>query len=218
MLQFLLGRTSDRKLRLFSLLCCRRIEPWLKDQRSLRAIDVSEQYAEGLVGRKALNAARRDAFAAMKDAERLPVIGDDQRAVEHATVAALNACSGKFREGTEENNLVFTAGCVASLLTSLAGNDWRRAYKSELSYQLTLLRDIFGNPFRPVAFDPRWRTADVLGLARAIYEDRAFDRLPLLADALMDAGCGHDDILGHCRGGGPHVRGCWAVDLVLGKE
>jgi hypothetical protein len=80
------------------------------------------------------------------------------------------------------------------------------------------LRDIFGNPFRPVAFDPRWRTGDAVGLARAIYEDRAFERLPLLADALMDAGCADEQVLGHCRSEGPHVRGCWVVDLVLGKE
>jgi hypothetical protein len=77
---------------------------------------------------------------------------------------------------------------------------------------------LFGNPFRPLAFDSRWRTADVLGLARGIYEDRAFERLSLLADALMDAGCDSEDTLSHCRGPGPHVRGCWVVDLVLGKE
>jgi hypothetical protein len=93
-----------------------------------------------------------------------------------------------------------------------------RAYQAERSAQSALVRDIFGNPFRPVAFNPRWRTADVLGLARGIYEERAFDRLPLLADALMDAGCDPDDILTHCRSEGPHVRGCWVVDLVLGKE
>ena len=84
--------------------------------------------------------------------------------------------------------------------------------------QAALVRDIFGNPFRPVAFDPRWRTADVMGLARAIYDEGAFDRLPLLADALMDAGCEDEQVLGHCRSAGPHVRGCWVVDLVLGKE
>jgi hypothetical protein len=81
-----------------------------------------------------------------------------------------------------------------------------------------LVRDVFGNPFRPVAFHARWRTADTVGLARGVYEDRAFDRLPLLADALMDAGCADEDILAHCRSDGPHVRGCWVVDLVLGKE
>jgi hypothetical protein len=84
--------------------------------------------------------------------------------------------------------------------------------------QCELLRDIFGNPFRQVAFDPRWRTSDSVGVARGIYEDRAFERMPILADALMDAGCDDEQVLVHCRGAGPHVRGCWAVDLVLGKE
>jgi hypothetical protein len=80
------------------------------------------------------------------------------------------------------------------------------------------LKGIFGNPFRPVAFDPRWRTADTVGLATGIYEDRAFDRLPLLADALMDVGCDNDELLEHCRVEGPHVRGCWLIDRVLGRE
>jgi hypothetical protein len=80
-----------------------------------------------------------------------------------------------------------------------------------------LFRDIVSNPFRPVALSPRWQTSTVLDLARLIYDERAFDRLPILADALMDAGCDNDDILAHCRGDGPHVRGCWVVDLILGK-
>ena len=84
--------------------------------------------------------------------------------------------------------------------------------------QAELVREVVGNPFRPAALDPRWRTADVVGLARGIYEDRAFDRLPLLADALMDAESDDEDILSHCRAAGPHVRGCWVVDLVLGRE
>jgi hypothetical protein len=81
-----------------------------------------------------------------------------------------------------------------------------------------ILRDIFGNPFRPVAFDPRWRTSDVVGLARAIYDDKAFERMPIMADALMDAGCEDEQVISHCRSDGPHVRGCWVVDLILGKE
>jgi hypothetical protein len=83
--------------------------------------------------------------------------------------------------------------------------------------QCRLLREIFGNPFRPVVADPRWLTSTVRGLASAIYAERAFDRLPILADALEDAGCDHADVLAHCRGDGPHVRGCWVVDLILGK-
>ena len=86
-------------------------------------------------------------------------------------------------------------------------------------FQLATLRDIFGNPFRPVAFAPAWRTSDVLLLARGIYDERAFDRMPILADALQDAGCTNEDILSHCRdASAAHVRGCWVVDHVLGKE
>ena len=81
-----------------------------------------------------------------------------------------------------------------------------------------LLRDVFGNPFRRVAVDPRWLTSDVVALATGIYAEKAFDRLPILADALQDAGCDNADVLDHCRGPGPHVRGCWAVDLLLGKS
>ncbi|MBP3958569.1 hypothetical protein J8F10_25245 [Gemmata sp. G18] len=80
------------------------------------------------------------------------------------------------------------------------------------------MREIVGNPFRPVIFEQEWRTSDVLSLAKGIYELSAFDRMPILADALQDAGCDNSDILNHCRGAGLHVRGCWVVDHVLGKE
>lgn len=79
-----------------------------------------------------------------------------------------------------------------------------------------VFRDLFGNPFRPVVFDARWKTGDVLGLARGIYEDCAFDRMPLLADALMDAGCADDRVIAHCREAGAHYCGCCVVDAVLG--
>ncbi len=80
------------------------------------------------------------------------------------------------------------------------------------------LRDIFGNPFRPITLDPSWLTPTVKALAQTIYANRTFDRLPLLADELVKSGCTNQEILGHCRGPGPHVRGCWVVDLILVKE
>lgn len=80
------------------------------------------------------------------------------------------------------------------------------------------VRCIFGNPVRPVTLDPTWLSSTVKQLAESIYQERAFDRLPILADALEDAGCGNVDILHHCRQPGEHARGCWVVDLVLGKE
>ena len=84
-------------------------------------------------------------------------------------------------------------------------------------YCLSQARDIFGNLFRPVAFSPEWRTSTALLLARQMYESRDFSAMPILADALQDAGCEDADILAHCRGPGPHGRGCWCVDLVLGN-
>jgi hypothetical protein len=81
-----------------------------------------------------------------------------------------------------------------------------------------LLRDTFGDRFRPVAFSPEWRTDTALSLVRQIYDSRDFGAMPILADALQDAGCDNGNILNHCRGPGPHVRGCWVLDLVLGKE
>jgi hypothetical protein len=84
-----------------------------------------------------------------------------------------------------------------------------------------LLHDVFGNPFRPAPLDPSWlawKGGVIRKLAQAIYDDRAFARLPVLADALEDAGCTDAAILGHCRGPGEHVRGCWVVDLLLGKS
>jgi hypothetical protein len=98
----------------------------------------------------------------------------------------------------------------------------------ELAAQALLLRDIFGNPFRPITLHPAvltWNDATVVRLAQAAYEERHMPegtldngRLAVLADALEEAGCNDADILSHCRSGGEHVRGCWVVDLLLGKS
>jgi hypothetical protein len=84
--------------------------------------------------------------------------------------------------------------------------------------QVSILRCLFGNPFRPSILHFSWRTATVLALAKGIYESLEFSSMPILADALEDAACDDCDILEHCRGLGPHVRGCCVVDLVLGKS
>ncbi len=85
--------------------------------------------------------------------------------------------------------------------------------------EAALIRDIFGNPFRPVEFSPAWRTDTAMSLARVMRDGRDFSVMPILADALQDAGCDNPDILDHCRDTSvPHVRGCWVVDLVLNKS
>jgi hypothetical protein len=88
----------------------------------------------------------------------------------------------------------------------------------EAQYQLALIRCLFGNPFRPTCLSPAWRTPQALALARTAYGERQFEELPVLADALEEAGCADEAILSHLRGPGPHVRGCWAVDLVLDRS
>jgi hypothetical protein len=94
-----------------------------------------------------------------------------------------------------------------------------RTREGEARAQAALLREVAGNPFRPVAFSQAWRTSTAVALARQMYDSRDFSAMPILADALQDAGCDNDDILAHCRdAGATHVRGCWVVDLVLGRE
>ena len=102
---------------------------------------------------------------------------------------------------------------VLEAMRAIGGGDCERAAL------VALLREIFGNPFCPVVFSPDWRTDTAVSLARTMYESREFGAMPILADALQDAGCDNDDILAHCRDvNATHVRGCWVVDLVLGKE
>jgi len=96
--------------------------------------------------------------------------------------------------------------------------EWKNLHSEENAFQQRVLLDLFGNLFLPVAVNPTWFTPTVTCLAQAIYEDRAFDRMSILADALEDAGCTNQDILNHCRQPGEHCRGCWVVDLLLGKE
>jgi hypothetical protein len=91
-------------------------------------------------------------------------------------------------------------------------------YQAEFAAYAGLVRCIYANPLRPVAFDLAWRTERTIGIAARMYDERDFAAMPILADALQDAGCEHDAILAHCRGPGPHVRGCWVVDLLLGME
>jgi hypothetical protein len=96
---------------------------------------------------------------------------------------------------------------------------FQAAKHAERTQQAPLVRDIFGKSFyKKARIQRRWRTDTVLALARTMCASRDFGAMPILADALQDAGCDNDDILSHCRGDGPHARGCWVVDLVLGKE
>jgi hypothetical protein len=97
------------------------------------------------------------------------------------------------------------------------GLDYFPESSAERVVQAGLVRCVFGNPFRPVAFDPAWRTEAAVSLVRGMDETRDFAAMPVLADALEDAGCADAELLAHCRGPGPHARGCHALDRVLGR-
>ena len=202
MLELLRGKASDRKLRLFGCASCRRFDTLLSAEER-KAVDMAEAYAEC--------EATADEFA---NAFRATWLLTDDAYRDAAGSAARHTA---FRDA-------FGAAEAASCNADAAGKKSVGRAK-ERAVQAGLLRDIFGNPFRPVSLDPAWRTPTVTALARAAYEERILpaghlepDRLAILADAFEDAGCGLADILSHCRGPGPHVRGCWVIDLLLEKE
>jgi hypothetical protein len=168
---------------------------WYFNKAILQLIDAAESFVEhsGAFGEVAAAAAR-----IRSQCERLngyPPVGTDA----YWALCLSTACAGQGKEA-----------CAAVWDTFELGS-----CDTQWELLVALIRDIFGNPFRPVVFDPTWRTPSVSNVALAIYEERRFADMPILADALEEAGCTNVDVLDHCRGGGEHTRGCWLVDLVL---
>ena len=201
MLMFLGAGASERKARLCAVACCYRNPATISDDLAHRLVLTAEAYADGLVDDEALRA------ATSYEADGCPALAAGFPSIRYGFVhqAALAA------------DLVcwWRADPVANRRETSAVLRKKVAVEQEAIAEI--VRDIFGNPFRPVALDPAWLTSTVVALSRGIYDERAFDRMPILADALQDAGCDSDDVLNHCRGPGPHVRGCWVVDLLLRK-
>jgi hypothetical protein len=186
-----------RKFRLFGVGCVRRVWPAFRQIAQRTAVEVAERFADG----EGTQDGMWDAWTRCR-----------QSFAPGASRARQEAIFGLCRPETWEAVKVWRVTC-GSEFDGVRGNK-PAAEKKQLA---ALARCTFGNPFRPVAVDPSWLTSTVVALSRGIYDDRAFDRLPILADALQDAGCDNLDVLNHCRGDGPHARGCWVVDLLLGK-
>jgi hypothetical protein len=121
-----------------------------------------------------------------------------------------------FAERQRKLGLLVEASRHAGLEALLRGR-WSPGSPEQRKRLCDLIRDLCGYPCRPVALDSAWQTPAVAALAQTIYDERRFSDLPILADALEEAGCDNADMLAHCRGPGPHARGCWVVDLLLGK-
>jgi hypothetical protein len=223
------GLRTERKTRLFAVAVCRQFIHRLVNPRYRHAVEVCEAYADG----RATEDELRDA----SDAARFcgPVIDGQWTAVcRAASTAAHFICIPKYPDGfrpTEFATLVhgFEALIAAGLMPDDAPDEDTPVFRDHpilieglatgKRIQADILREVIGNPFRPVALDPAWLTDTVLALAKQMYESRDFGAMPILADALQDAGCTNEDVLSHCRdAGATHVRGCWVVDLLLGKK
>jgi hypothetical protein len=226
------GRVRERKLRLFACACCRRAARWFLDPVQHAAVDVLEKYADGAATTDELAAACTDASQfdeghVLLSEEREDVRQDYLAAAYHAAQAVAQATSDD-RPGTDEptyfHRLYDTimhsveAAGFGSVVEDPAHGRSLPAQATERRVLAALLRCVMGNPFRLPSFSAKWRTDTALSLARQMYESREFSAMPILADALQDAGCDNEDILSHCRDTQlPHVRGCWVVDLVLEK-
>jgi hypothetical protein len=270
MLETVLGEATERKVRLFSCACCRRIWHLLVDERSRRAVEVAEEFADGRATTAELEDAGAKAAAASEDAQQaryeeefdiLPYKRHVTRVETNvfATAAAAAAAAVRAKspyvlrirykewvtrlsEDEGASGFARHAAAQEARYTSSAallqapvelilqaeqavGFD---AERREMAQQVILLRDLLGKPFHPLSLDPAWATWNdgiIPHLACAIYNQRRLprgtlerDRFAVLADALEDAGCTDRSLLDHCREPAEHFRGCWLVDLLLGKQ
>jgi hypothetical protein len=203
---------SERKARLFAVACCRRVWDLLSED-CREAVEVIERYADGDASALDLASVRATALSAGGRGPAGQAAWAVHWAANRRVVQVLrNICDGII--GAASKAAVHAAEVKSA-------HAWNVASAAVAREQAELLRDCFGNPFRPVSVEAGWLAwggGVVRHLAQAIYTEEAFDRLPVLADALEEAGCSDADILGHCRQPGEHVRGCWVVDLVLAKR
>jgi hypothetical protein len=224
MLQFLRDTACSRKLRLFAISCCRR---WihLLVAETLGALETAELFAEGKVDSSARKQARELAFQSGWNPDKSTA---HRRGPAKACVtAALARCPCDAAIGAEHmarhigalsRRWDITAYEQTELGLRLKRSKSAEARVEQAKFHAGIIKDIFGNPFRQLTLNNSWLTPTVVALSASIYEERAFDRMPILADALQDAGCDNEEILNHCRQPGEHVRGCFLVDWILGKS
>jgi hypothetical protein len=215
---------TPRHLRLFAVGCARQLlDEHPAPAVAREALEYAEDAAEELRSAGELRDRLRDYEAKMRvwtvsGASRSVAI-TNQILAPNALTAALAACrtlvlarGGRYRPWV-------TALQHRQLGSVIPGEELPRVLGEAGELCADLFRDVVGNPFRPVAFDAAWRSDTAVSIAKGMYESHDFSPMPILADALQDAGCNNDDVLNHCRdANATHVRGCWVVDSVMGKE
>jgi hypothetical protein len=240
-------QVSDRKLRLFSVECARPVLIHLGHfaESATRLLSLTEVFADGELPPHELNQPRQELLNAWREYDQECVFGNRGQGGElsveelelwavanygvNAVVGGTLCAEERDQPDSQYRQRGFSHAWLSRAFPSVAAaeataalveaGDWMDGIRNEVAqYQRRLLHDIMGNPFHPVSCNPEWRTCTVVALANQMYNSRDFSAIPILADALEDAGCTEADILGHLRGPGPHVRGCWVLDLLLDKK
>jgi hypothetical protein len=216
MFEFLGSRASERKLRLLCGACARRVWNLLESTNLRDAVEVLEQYADDAIDEGAYRVTAFKSHPVQAYREDI-CSGGLREMISFAAYGVHRAMQLPFEIHNVSGSLdLFTRAIRAPAdMHRFVPDDGERAAQAKL------VRELFGNLCGQVSFNAAWllwNDGTVRKIAQAVYDDRAFERMPILADALEDSGCDNADILRHCREPGEHVRGCWVVDLLLGKE
>lgn len=198
---------SERKRKLVLIAFCRLLDHQPFPAEWQDAIARFEEWLEGAASAEQVVAAKRRLELAISSIKQ-----------ESLDFYLLNYASSLIEAGLPQSPLLerlFTEKSQA--MDYLAYGAIEGQFQKGRTAQCQIVRDIFGNPFRPISFLPEWRSSTVVSLAQQMYDLRDFSSMPILADALGDADCSNEEILGHCRRPGSHCRGCWVCDLILAK-
>jgi hypothetical protein len=233
MVKFLRGRASDRKVRLFAVACCRRVWPSLEHEEFRDAVRKAESFADGLVDRPDMLQAHekaRQIFISLHGPDNGPGAALTASGFPRPPKSLLERVADalddpwwedEFDKGDPLAPALVTARHAARAAADLQGQrgglDGPPATIAECRTQAALARCLFGNPFRPQPVRGAWLISEVNSFAETIYAERAFERMSGLADTLEAAGCADAGLIEHCRSDQDHARGCWVVDLILGK-
>jgi hypothetical protein len=219
-------KAGRRRLRLFGCACCRLRWEALSDPRLRAAVEYVERWADGQEDVAALEGVLEEArLASVAVGNRWVLSGErpqgsaqaaeaeEQLRAAEAVLVLVHQRPSQSAYADPALRMVVGEGTAGSRQEKA-----RRAWRGRLGRLAHLLRDIFGNPFRPVPFESSWGSGAAAALARTAYESRDFSAMPILGDALEENGCNNPDLLAHCRGSTVfHVRGCWLLDLLLGR-
>jgi hypothetical protein len=211
MMECLGGRATNRKWILFGVACCRAIWERLVDPRSRKAVEAAEGVITGVTSKSEM----ASAWLAALDAHQAIIRQATDKGGPRAAFDISKTAWSRYDH----------LGAIAGVFPFDVADASQPITAQMLELYFRFLRCVFGNPFRLASFDPAWATATVASLAQGAYEEHTLPsgelesaRLAVLSDALEEAGYTDADILIHLRSPGPHVRGCWAVDLILGKS